>query len=326
MCEREVQSQIAVRPPKESKARLAYAQTGENMSRLSVAIVMTNYNTWETHSNAAFNIVIAMTKENFDTLLVYDDCSRAKFEGSFPDTTRLYRGSPNVGLTKALNIAFGLISEDIVVLFDSDAYPTTPFCVDVKKMFETNPSLGLIGFQTIGRAGHSTESYTSEPNIWSLLLGQALYAKTERWLADKSERLSVFTCAMAVRKTAFLELNGFDENFDWLDLDHDFSMRMNRSRWKVEVAGGPRIFHEGGGTPQLTRNRVLRFYKSRWYLLRKFNRMPAEKLMKVIIVLRLCTEYAALLLLGPMFIPDKVVREDKIQGRRELIEFCFSNY
>src|ERR1017187_9091470 len=295
------------------------------MSKLSVAIVITNYNTWELTQRCVRSCYIH-DEGHFDTLVVYDDCSRTEFDGSFPDSTRLYRGSPNIGLTKALNIAFGLVSEDIVILFDSDAYPTTPFCRDVKQMFAIDPSLGLIGFRTIGRTGNATESYTSEPNIWSLLLGQAVYAKMERWLADKSERRSVFTCAMAVRKVAFLELNGFDENFDWLDLDHDFSMRMNRSHWRVELAPGPRIFHEGGGTPQLTRNRVLRFYKSRWHLLLKFHRLPVKRLVKVLILLRLCAEYVVLLGLGSLLIRNEVAREDKIQGRRELIEFCFGNY
>jgi GT2 family glycosyltransferase len=131
---------------------------------------------------------------------------------------------------------------------------------------------------------------------------------------------------MAVRKTAFQELNGFDENFDWLDLDHDFSMRMNRSHWKVAVAPGPRAFHEGSGTPQLTRNRLLRFYKTRWYLLGKFNRIPAKKLIKVLILGRLCAEYLILLGLGPLLFRNKAVREDKVQGRRELLSFCLRNY
>jgi GT2 family glycosyltransferase len=295
------------------------------MSELSLGIVITNYNTWDLTQRCVEHCY-EHDEGRFDTLLVYDDCSSTELKGSFPPTTRLHRGSPNVGLTKALNIAFDLISEDIVVLFDSDAYPTTPFCEAVKEMFEKNPLLGLVGLRTIGRDGKLTESYSNEPNIWSLLLGQALYSKTERWLADQSQHICVFTCAMAVRKAAFLELDGFDGNFDWLDLDNDFSMRMNRSRWKVAIADGPCIFHEGGGTPQLTRNRVLRFYKARWYLLRKFHRVPMKSFVKMLILLRLCAEYLILLGLGPVLIDDKTTREDKIQGRRELIEFCFANY
>lgn len=296
-----------------------------NMPTPSIAVLMTNYNTWDLAQKCAEHCYIH-DKGNFDSLLVYDDCSQIELSGSFPEGTRVYRGSPNVGLTKALNIAFRMISEDIVVLFDSDAYPTTPFCNDVANMFAKDPTLGVVAFRTIGKNGTPTESYSTEPNVWSLLLGQAFYAKTEKLFKDKSGRISVFTCAMAVRQAAFAELNGFDENFDWLDLDHDFSMRMNRSRWKIAIAEQPRIFHEGGGTPQLTRNRVLRFYKTRWYLLKKFNRLPGKRLLRTLILFRLRVEYRLLWLFGPILIQDRVRRHDKLQGRLELIQFCSSYY
>lgn len=295
------------------------------MPKPSIAIVMTNYNTWELAKKCAEYCYIH-DEGNFNSVLVYDDCSQKELTSTFPEGTTVYMGSPNVGLTKALNIAFSMISEDVVVLFDSDAYPTTPFCKDVAEMFQKDPSLGLVAFRTIGKSGSATESYTTEPNVWSLLLGQALYSKLEGLLADKSGRISVFTCAMAVRRTAFIELNGFDENFDWLDLDHDFSMRINRSGWKIAVAENPRIFHEGGGTPQLTRNRVLRFYKTRWYLLNKFRRVPLRKLVRRLILLRLWGEYILLLTLGVLFVPDKVSRQDKLEGRLQLIRFCSKQY
>lgn len=295
------------------------------MQKLSIAILVTNYNTWDLIERCV-DACYRHDQGNFSSLLVYDDCSQTDFAGTFPQTTRVYRGSTNVGLTKALNIAFGMISEDIVVLFDSDAYPVTSFCEEVRRMFQENPDLGLLGFHTVGKTGGKTESYTSEPNIWSLLLGQALYAKTERWLRDKSGRLSIYTCALAVRRSSFQQLNGFDENFDWLDLDHDFSMRMNRSEWQTAIAHDARIFHEGSGTQQLTRNRVRRFYKARWYLLRKFHRLPLETVSKYLILLRLCAEYAIFLSIGRFFLRDKLTLRDKIQGRRELIEFCFKNY
>ncbi len=295
------------------------------MSKLSIAILMTNYNTWDLARKCAESCYLH-DQGNFNSLLVYDDCSQVEPGEAFPDGAKIYRGSPNVGLTKALNIAFQMVSEDVVVLFDSDSYPTTPFCEDVLGMFENDPNLGMIALRTVGQLGRPTESYTTEPNFWSLLLGQSLYAKSEKFLADKSGRISVFTCAMAVRKKAFDELNGFDENFDWLDLDHDFSMRMNRSNWKVAVAQHPRIFHEGGGTPQLTRNRLLRFYKTRWYLLKKFNRLPNARIIRGLILLRLRTEYLVLFIFGRVLIADKIRREDKLQGRLQLIQFCSGYY
>jgi len=295
------------------------------MSSLSIAILTTNYNTWDL-ARRCVEHCYQYDNGNFDRLVVYDDCSRTQPGEPFPVGTHIHLGSSNVGLTNALNIAFSLLSEDIVVLFDSDAYPVSPFCSEVLQRFEHDPQLGLLAFQTIGKSGLPTESYTTEPNFWSLLLGQAMYAKLEKWLSDQSGNISVFTCAMAVRRQAFVELNGFDEAFDWLDLDHDFSMRMNRSNWKVSVADSARIFHEGGGTPQLTRKRVLRFYKTRWYLLNKFNRLPTKQFAKRLIISRLYVEYIFLALFGRTIISDPDRFSDKLQGRRELIAFCKTNY
>jgi GT2 family glycosyltransferase len=295
------------------------------MPELSLSILVTNYNTWDL-TRRCVEQCLAHDRGNFGTLLVYDDCSPIKSAESFPPEVTFYQGNPNLGLTKALNRAFQMLTEDIVVLFDSDAYPTTPFCEDIRTMFEQDPELGLVAFQTVGKSGNPTESYTTEPNVWSLLLGQALYAKLEDLLCDDSARISVFTCAMAVRRSAFVELNGFDENFDWLDLDHDFSMRINRSHWKTAIADKPRAFHEGGGTPQLTRNRLLRFYKTRWYLLKKFNRIPHAPLVKAAILLRLRLEYLILVMFGRILFPDARSREDKIEGRCNLIDFCSQYY
>jgi GT2 family glycosyltransferase len=295
------------------------------MQKLTVAILVTNYNTWDLIERCV-QACYLHDEGHFDSLVVYDDGSQSDFAGSFPASTRIIKGSTNLGLTKALNIAFGLVSEDIVVLFDSDAYPVSAFCEEARRMFEQEPELGLVGMQTIGLDGLPTESYSSEPNIWSLLLGQFLYSKFEPWLADKSGRLSIFTCAMAVRMAAFRELNGFDGEFDWIDLDRDFSMRMNRSQWKTSIAPDARVFHEGSGTPQLTRKRVLRFYKARWRLLDKFQRLPFRTLSKLLILFRLSVEFLVFACLGPIFIRNRSVLRDKVQGRREVIAFCMKNY
>ncbi|MGB6686600.1 MAG: glycosyltransferase [Terracidiphilus sp.] len=298
---------------------------GNQKKQLSLAILVTNYNTWEI-AKRCVDACFQQDRGRFDRLLVYDDCSTEESAGEFPESTQLYKGCPNLGLTKALNVAFGMVKEDIVVLFDSDAYPTTPFCDSVKDLFAEDPQLGLITLRTIGRTGKPTQSFAAEPNVWSLLLGQNLYAKMERWLADRSGRIVVFTCAMAVRKCAFDELRGFDEAFDWIDLDLDFSMRMNRSRWRVEIAPGPRVFHEGGGAPQLTRKRVGRFYKNRWYLLNKFHRIRMKKVVKALILARLYIEYTILRVAGKLLFSDETIRNDKVMGRRELIRFCTDTY
>jgi GT2 family glycosyltransferase len=290
----------------------------ENERPLSIAVLLTNHNTWAL-AQRCVTACFEVDPGNFQNLLVYDDSSTVEFTGRFPDGANLYRGHPNRGLTKSLNIAFNMIGEDIVVLFDSDAYPVTPFCDVIRSMFTADPHLGLVALQTVGTNGRPTQSMETEPNVWGVVLGQALSARFDRWITDRSGRITVFTCAMAVRKRAFDQLNGFDEAFDWLDLDHDFSMRMSRAGWKIGVASAPRAFHEGGGTPQLASRRVERFYRNRWYLLNKFSRIRFRKLARTVIVARLSIELGVLLLAGKFLFSDRTALRDKIAGRRNLI-------
>ncbi len=289
--------------------------------KISIAILVTNYNTWDLTERCVRNC-LECDVGNFKRLLVYDDCSTRERPKSFPAGVEVFRAEINSGLVKALNAAFRQINEDVVVVFDSDAYPTTPFCKEVSEVFAKDPMLGMVAFKTIGREGKPTESYSTEPNIWSILLGSALYAKAERWLCDKSGRISVFTCAMAVRREAFEEVGGFDEDFDWLDLDHDLSMRMNRSQWKLTIVSTATAYHEGSGTPQLTRERVNRFYKARWHLLDKYDRLPMRRLTKILIIMRLFGEYLCLVTIGRAIFRDKSTREDKVRGREDLLRLC----
>jgi GT2 family glycosyltransferase len=289
-----------------------------------VAVVITNYNSWALAQKCAQSC-LDHDAGRIGTLLVYDDCSTTPAPGDFPRQATVFRSETNLGLTRSLNAALRMTTENLVVVFDADAHPTTPFCRAVTGMFDEDSRLGLVAFRTIGSSGQPTESYTTEPNFWSILLGQALAAKVDRWVRDRSGRLSVFTCAMAFRRRAFDEIGGFDEAFDWLDLDHDFSMRMNRAGWGVAICPEPRVFHEGGGSPQLMRHRLLRFYKNRWYLLKKFDRIPAPALLRILIGLRLRIEYFILVLFGRLLFRDPWSREDKILGRKELIAFWNRN-
>lgn len=285
---------------------------------LSIAVLLTNHNTWDLAQRcvtACFNV----DSGNFQSLLVYDDASTVEFTGDFPEGVNLHRGHPNRGLTKSLNAAFSMIAEDIVVLFDSDAYPLTPFCASIRSMFAADADLGLVALQTLGANGRPTQSIDVEPNAWGLVLGQALSAKFHRWITARSVGMTVFTCAMAVRTTAFRHLNGFDEAFDWLDLDHDFSMRMRRAGWKIGIASDSRAFHEGGGTPQLTSKRVERFYRNRWYLLNKFSRIRFRSLARATILARLWLELGILVFAGRFIFSEPAVLRDKIAGRRNLI-------
>jgi hypothetical protein len=103
-------------------------------------------------------------------------------------------------------------------------------------------------------------------------------------------------------------------------------MRLRKGGWKIATDQSLRAFHTGGGWSQPQRNRVLRFYKSRWYLLRKHKLITNARLARAFILTRLRLEQTILKLFGTFMFRDPNVLSEKILGRRELISYCRENY
>ena len=297
--------------------------TTSQVRPLSVGVLVLNYNTWDI-ALRAMDAAIGLESNAVNEYVLFDDGSATPPPTGIDPRIRLIRGGTNRGFARALKAAFSEMKSDVVVLFDSDAYPLVPFAARVRERFESDERLGQLGFHAQDRNGMPTESFHGEPTKWSLLAGQGLYALISRQ-TQTSSNLCVFTCCMATRREAYEQAGGFDENFDWLDVDIDYSMRLRRNGWRAETDPSLKAFHEGGGTPQLRRNRVLRYYKSRWYLLRKHGLITNIGTARAVILARLHVERAILRLFGRVLFPDREVLADKIAGRRELLSYCREN-
>jgi GT2 family glycosyltransferase len=289
---------------------------------LSLGVVVTNYETWEL-TRRCLDAVARLG--GADEVVVVDDASATPP----PETcgrARVLVNGQNQGLCSSLNRGVRACTADIVVLFDSDAYPLNEFAGSLRAAFAADPLLAVAGFTTVGTGGRPTASWEREPNVLGLVLGPRLDALRRRLQPRPgfAGNLSVFTCAMALRREAFLTAGGFDESFDWLDLDHDLSMRLRRTGYHLEVRSDLLAFHEGGGAPQATSARVLRSYKNRWLLLRKHGKIRSTGLVRSLVLLRLRVEWLMLKL-------GATVRRhgswpEKAMGRRALIRWCAENY
>ncbi len=296
----------------------------ERQHSLSVGVLVLNYNTWDL-ALRALDAAMRLESANVTEYVLFDDGSTEPAPTKIDSRIRLIRGESNCGFGRALTVAFAAMQNDIVVLFDSDAYPLTPFASKVREHFEKDARLGQLGFRAQDKDGLQTESYFNQPTQWSLILGQALHAK----LCSKKlehDRLCVITGCMATRVAAYAEIGGFDPEFQFLDVDVDYSMRLRRKGWRIAIDPAIEVFHLGGGTSQSMRHRVLHFYKSRWRLLRKHALLPAPRLARAIILVRLACEKAILHIFGRLLFPSAEVRDDKLLGRTELLNYCRANF
>jgi GT2 family glycosyltransferase len=295
------------------------------MQEPAISVLVTAYNSWEIAARCV-EAHLTYAGRAIDKILVVDDHSDQTFDGPLNSKVEIIRNPQNLGFVKSVNVGFKNLDTDIVMLFDADAYPMMDYSRIVLDEFRNNDRLGIIGFTTYGSNNQITGSSEEEPDALRLVLGQRIDNLYRKVFIKHHPKTVVYSCAMAVRRKAFDEIGGFDENFDWLEPDSDLCLRMRENGWTVKQSSELKAYHEGGGTPQQASDRVLRFYKNRWYLLRKYGRVKNVAMVKNLILFRLRMEYLALLLFGKLVFSNKETLRDKVSGRRRVISYCKENF
>ncbi|MEH2411349.1 glycosyltransferase family 2 protein [Nostoc sp.] len=293
---------------------------------ISFSALITNYNTWQLTTLCAQELE-RWSKENLTEILVVDDASVQNAPENLPDKVRIIHNPENRGYVASVNIGFSHVKEDVIILFDSDAYPLMDLTQSLAHLFATNSQLGAVGFKLIDEQGQPTGSYSTEPNVLGLLLGQQLAALyNSRFKHTRERPLCLHSCGMAVRRIAFEKVGGFDEGFDFLDADIDFSMRLRAAGWHMQIDPSLVAYHKGGGSFQTTAKRVLRHHRNRWRLLAKHGHLPLPWLLKAGLVTRHALEYSFLIIVGKVVIKDSATLKDKLYGRRQLLNEVWSSY
>ncbi|WP_424494962.1 glycosyltransferase family 2 protein [Salinimicrobium sp. GXAS 041] len=288
---------------------------------MTLGILVTNYNTWELTSQCIKQCV-EYAEAPFDQFLVVDDCS-SEIPGPVPAEIKLIRNKRNLGLIRSLNKGLKDLNSDLVLLLDSDAWPLENYVKGIKEYFRANPEVGIATFKTVNSAGIASASFEAEPGVLSLILGQQLYQWYLNYFIKNPKDINVFTCAMVLRKKVLEDIGLFDKNFDWLELDHDICMRASRRGWKIGVMP-IKAFHKGSGTPQKVSHRVIRFYRNRWYLLKKFDKISMPYLVAGIICFRLGIEFLLIWTLGAIYYRNMEIVKDKAHSRKEIIKYFFT--
>lgn len=295
---------------------------------MTISILITNYNTWALTLRAVRSVLVHADVGGGPEIIVVDDASDDDPDvmailGGIPNL-RLHRNKTNLGYVRSVNLGVGLCQSDLVLLLDSDAYLLNTFERPLTELFTINLGLGAVGLRLVNEQGTPTGNADSEPSVWTLLLGQRLFGTFAT--AQPSSDLVLFSCGIAFRKIAFTAVGGFDEQFDFLDADIDFSMSLRRHGWEIATTENVIAYHTGGGSPQLTARRVTRFYKNRYLLLTKYRKVKCVTCLRSVLLARIMAEYGFLKLAAPWLYANPSVRQDKLNGRRMLIQLIYNRF
>lgn len=206
--------------------------------RMKVSAILVNYNTGDVIGNA-IDSVCKQTGISFEILVVDNaspDKSAARLrERSCPCLT-VIENAENIGFGPANNVGARHAQGEYLLMLNPDAcFRTTNDLSRLANWMDRHPECGLCG-ATILHNGQRTGPKMDYPgrkkiqNEWNLPAGPA-------WVAG---------AFMFVRKTAFDQIGGFDEDFFLYAEEIDLGLRMRKAGHTVGFVSEVEIHHIGG--------------------------------------------------------------------------------
>lgn len=296
---------------------------------MTLGVLITNYRSWPT-TLGTLEAVIALCPiaDELAQIIVVDDDSDAPSAWDKDPRVTIHHNTQNLGYVRSVNVGMAQMQVDVIIMLDCDARLLTTFVQEVRQQFAKDEKLGALGFtqtddtQILRPAGEPT------PTLREFLIGPAFFSRLPAFMCRHflpvGRHLCIHSCCMAVRRSAFLDVGGFDESFDFLDADMDFSWSLLEHGWNTRITPDILCFHPGGGSPQATAHRVLRFHRNRWRLLCKHGHVRWRLLARGLLQLRHLIEVSVLAML--CLTPFARRFRGKLQTRWQLLNSVNAGY
>lgn len=291
-----------------------------NMNTASIVIPV--YGQWHL-AKRNIDALLKFDRDSIAEILVIDDCSPDKNPYKFnQDYVKIIKNEKNSGYSTTVNNGLKSAKCDIIVLLDSDAYPTGPFIQEVISLYKGDNSVGCVGFATVDDHGNNTGNFQFEPTVIGYVLGQQLQGKFDFLRSWKQNKLLPNSCAVSFKKECLEEVGYFNSDlFPEFEADVDLSMTIHRSKWKLLFAKNIVIVHKGGNSYKVNYKRVLLYHKRRWSLLNKFQRITNPFLVKTLLTARVKLEIVIFQLLTIFASTKEETRYlEKKAGRKALLQ------
>ena len=209
-----------------------------------VVATIVNWNSGQMLKEAVESI---LRDDEVDTVFVVDNASSDKsLRGvrEVDDRVQVLENKSNRGFAGAVNQAFDATNSAFVLILNPDIQATPDAIGLLAEVLESNPRVGAVG-------GFVSEGYHPRPfpTLGSLSWENLGLPRFETSFGRSGAQSvdQVAGAAFMVRRAAFDEVGGFDEQFfpAWYE-DVDFCKMISKSGWKICFHPEARFHHDGG--------------------------------------------------------------------------------
>lgn len=230
--------------------------TSLSLANPKTEAVVVTYN-----SSAHIRPCLASLQKNDASIVVVDNGSRDAtptiVAHEFPDV-RLISAVENLGYGKALNRGIAETNAPFVLAANADTTFPEGSLQSLAQFMQEHSRVGVVGPQQIFPDGSWQRSYGDVQGIAEIfksLIGLTSLNQVFHRLSWPAMRFHspkdvgyVDGAVMMIRRTAFDQIEGFDEQFPYYGEDADFCLRLRKARWQVVSLPGVRVMHVRGGS------------------------------------------------------------------------------
>jgi GT2 family glycosyltransferase len=187
------------------------------------------------------------------------DGSDALIQRERPDV-RLIRNAYNLGFAAAANQAIRATSADVVVLLNPDVIVRPGALAVLRNTVDSHPKAGVVAPLILNPDGSVQPTKRAFPSVWQAALhglvglfwpgnpGTRAYTLADASFSGARTVDWVAGTAMAIRRSVFDAVGGFDERFFFFVEDVDLCKRMGDAGFEVWFEPAAVIVHEWGGS------------------------------------------------------------------------------
>jgi hypothetical protein len=152
------------------------------------------------------------------------------------------RNNPHINISISRNLAIAASSGEVVAFIDDDAFPASSWLRDLNEFYAVNPNVGGVG----GIVFQHPSGQVQFKNGLISIYGEAVTDREEAGLCNEPGGIW-YNIMMGVnssfRKSALLEVGGFDEHYEYMHDETDLAIRVINSGHPVVHHPSAPVFH-----------------------------------------------------------------------------------